>query len=254
MNKSLPAWTQQDDAEYNRLATEMNEDSKTQFTLFTFSITASTAILGFLTSTAVASNAILLPGLPHGSFFLVPLIVLLPTSMLILNRARTRNRKAAYIIVNFDYKRLCAEGITNQTSLEEVRRSTFLPWETALHILDRTNPKVNRYVHLAPSLKYMAICYFVVEILCAALALYMTRQDSLYTLIGLGMAIAFVVIPVYRYRIKALVELKGSISIQGYVEQWLKLKYGTVDNAPMKYLSQWIQEFNPQEQQDVVRP
>jgi hypothetical protein len=252
--KLSPAWTRQDDAEYNRLSTEMTEDAKTQFTLFTFSITASTAVLGFLTSTALGAGSLGLLGLPPGAFFLVPLIVLLPTSWMILNRARTRNRKVGYIIICFDYKRLRAEGITDRTPLDEVRRYPFLPWETALHILERTNLSADppRQVHLARPLRYMTLSYFAIETLCIALAVYTSLQASWFVFLILGLIVIGVLLLSY-CRFKALMELKGRISIQGYVEQWLQLKFGKISGAPL-YLQQWLEEYNRRKPQSPPRP
>lgn len=248
------SWTQEDDAEYNRLSTEMADDAKMQFTLFTFSITTSTAVLGFLIGTALGANSLGLFGLPPGAFFLVPLIVLLPTSWMILNRARTRNRKVAYIIICFDYKRLCAEGITNRTPLDEVRRYPFLPWETALHILDRTNLNADppRQVHLARPLRYMTLSYFAIETFCIALAIYTSLQTSWSVLLTLGLIVIGVLLLSY-YRFKALMELKARISIQGYVEQWLQLKFGKISDAPL-YLQQWLEEYNRKKPQGPPRP
>lgn len=250
--KSLPSWTPQDDAEYNRLALEMNEDAKLQFTLFTFSITAATAVLGFLTRSMEGTNSTLSSGLPSGYLFLVPLVVLLPTSLMILNRARTRNRKAAYIVVSFDYKRLRSEGVTDQTPLDEVRQYPYLPWETALHILDRTNWEANRRVHLAPALKYMFISYFAIEIICIALAVYISRQAIWYMLVIMGLIVVSSIIPVYWFRIKVLIRLTRDISIQGFVKQWLILKPDKIGGAP-QYLQIWIEEFEKTDQMKAFR-
>lgn len=245
VNASLrnSVWTSQDDAEYNRLAVEMNEDGKLQFTLFTFGVTTSTAILGLLSRTAIGTNAINIWGLPPGFFFLVPLMVLLPTSLVILNRARTRNRKAAYIVVYYDYKRLIHDcGITNNTPLEEVRRLPFIPWETALHILDRTNPQHNRPGHLAPALKYMAYCYYTIEILCVILAIYTSLSAPL---ILQGILLMFAItslLVVYRDRRNTLRMLSKELSIQGFVKAWLVIS-GRKGDLP-RYLKEWIEEID----------
>jgi hypothetical protein len=248
-DKKPPKYTEHDDAEYHRLAAEMNEDARLQFTLFTFGITASTAVLGFLTSADISSISPLLSGLPPGSFFLTPLIVLIPTSLTILNRARTRNRKASYIMVNFDRKRLYAEEeINDKTSLEKVRKHPFLPWETALHILQRTNPKdsPHRRVHLAPSLKYMAICYCILEMLCVFLTFYASRKADLLVNGIMGGILAILLIFAYWSRGSTLIDLRKTISIQGYVKQWLNLKYGTDEETGPKYLFEWVREFESQ--------
>lgn len=236
-------WTSQDDAEYNRLAVEMNEDGKLQFTLFTFGVTTSTAILGLLSRIAIETNATGIWGLPPGFFFLVPLMVLLPTSLVILNRARTRNRKAAYIVVYYDYKRLVHDcGITDDTSLEQVRKLPFIPWETALHILDRTNPQHNRPGHLAPALKYMAYCYYTIEILCVILAIY-TSLSAPWVLQGILLIFATTsLLVVYRDRRSTLRMLNRELSIQGFVKAWLEIS-GRKGNLP-RYLKEWIEEID----------
>lgn len=243
---SLSTWGTHDDAEYNRLAAEMNEDMKLQFKLFTFAITATTAVLGFLTSRTAGADSTLFSGLPLGTLFLTPLVLLLPTSLMVLNRARTRNRKAAYVVVALDYKRLRGEGVTDQTPLKEVRRLPVIPWETALHILDRTNRNENRRVHLAPSLKYMSISYFVIEILCVALAFYTSRQVGGSMLIYLALIVACLVFPVYGYRIRVLIGLKDEISVQGYVDNWLRYKFQESQDRP-QYLREWIDEYRHRE-------
>lgn len=257
--QNLVGWTQQDDAEYNRLAIEMNEDAKLQFTFFTFAITTTTAVLSILATKTSVPDLRSLSGLPPGLFFLTPLIILVPTSLLILNRARTRNRKAAYIIVSFEYKRLAAEGVTEQTSLGDVRQLPFIPWETALHILDRTNKNEDRRVHLAPAFKYMAYSYGSIEILCILLAVKSSWielfQVPLYVQTILGI-IAVLLIFSYVYRWRTLwTDLKSSISVQGYVEQWLKLKFHNDLNKAPRYLREWLEEYNyKKEKPRVSRP
>jgi hypothetical protein len=233
----------------------MNEDSKLQFTLFTFGITTSTVVLGFLTSPNSTGNLSVLPGIPTGFSFLVPLIVLIPTSLAILNRARTRNRKAAYIIVNFDYRRLRAEGVTDETPLAEVRQRPFLPWETALHILDRTNMSVSpsRRVHLGRILRYMAICYFVVEALCIFLSISTSRLGGSIMVLIMQILLALLILFAFFYRLNALAELTKTLSIQGYVENWLNLRYGNLERAP-KYFREWIGEYHRQSPRNPQRP
>jgi hypothetical protein len=237
----------------------MNEDAKLQFTFFTFAITTTTAALSILATKSSVPDLRALSGLPPGLFFLIPLIILVPTSLLILNRARTRNRKAAYIIVSFEYKRLTAEGVTNYTPLEEVRQLPFLPWETALHILDRTNKNDDRRVHLAPAFKYMAYSYGSIETLCILLALksswFEILQLQLYVQLILGV-MAVVLAYSYYYRSNVLFsDLKGSISVQGYVEQWLKLKFRNDLSKAPRYLREWLEEYNyKKEKTRVSRP
>jgi hypothetical protein len=171
-----------------------------------------------------------------------------------LNRARTRNRKAAYIIINFDYKRLCAEGVTTQSSLNEVRRLPFLPWETALHILDRTNLAASRRGHLAPTLRYMAFCYFIIELLCVFLAIYLSWPLISYSSIILILIVVFLVIALDIYRLRVLKALKGRISVQGYVEQWLALKFDNKLEMAPQYLQEWVHEYNAKKPRPTPHP
>lgn len=236
-------WTQQDDAENNRLSSEMTDDTKLQFSLFTFGITTSTVVIGILASVAGTDKTLIFSNIPFGAFFLSPLIVLIPTSLVILNKARTRNRKAAYIIVNFDYKRLLSEGFTSSASLTEIRTYPFLPWETALHILQRTNPDKGKYVHLAPALKYMAVCYLVIEILCIFLGIYTSWQANPDLIIWIAIGGILIYLLITWHRATNLLQLKGKFSIQGYVEQWLDLK----STKKPAYLHEWIKEFKNRE-------
>jgi len=247
-----PPWTLQDEAEYDRLAEEMNDDAKLQFTLFTFGITASTAVLGLLAISLEGQNTTFFSVFPKGIVFLLPLIVLFPTSLMILNRARTRNRKTSYIIVNFDYKRLCSEGMANK-SLDEIRRYQFIPWETALHILDRTySKKSTSLVHLPPAIKYMAGCYLVIESFCIALAFIASLEANPIALWAMSLLLLILVVIVYSIRIKALRDLRGEISIQGYVERWLVRKYGDdLDGAP-RHLKEWLEEFHSKAPANLV--
>jgi len=239
VQNKLPVWSNQDDAEYNRLSTEMNEDAKLQFTFFTFGITASTAVLGFLTSSAVNVNSIPIPGM------------LYPTSLLILNRARTRNRKAAYVITHLDYKRLRADGITDQTPLKAVREHPYLPWETALHIIERTNKRVHKNAHFPPALRYIYSCYFAIESICIFLAFFTSWQASKITLLAMGIAILVFTLPVYFIRVQRALLLKKQLSIQGCVKRWLEYKFEQYNNAPL-YIREWISEFA--EEYSVIPP
>lgn len=252
-NLPSPTWTQQDDAEYNRLATEMNEDLRFQFTLFTFGITTTTAVLGLIATTIIRADDPSLSGFPFGIFFLVPLVVLLPTSLMILNRARTRNRKACYVMVVLEYKRLRAGGITDQTSLEEVKNLPFLPWETALHIIERSNSDRSARVHLAPAIRYMFSSYFTIEILCIVLAFYTLIRVTQMFPVWLAVILAIVVIPVYFFRIIALLKLTSGDSVQGYAEKWLIYKYNVRNKKPPVYLSEWINKHYKKKPRQSLR-
>lgn len=234
------AWTSEDDSEYTRLAEEMNEDAKLQFQLFTFAITATMAVLSFLTSRPVDDQPPFPFGLPPGTFFLVPLILLLPTSLMILNRARTRNRKAAYVIMFLDYKRLVSEGVEENQSLDDIRKRPFLPWETALQVLERTNRARKRRVHLGPVIRYMIISCIVIEIFCIVLAYFALRQSqqSMLPLV----IVVFVVMLIYFYRISLLIHLRGRDSVQGYVAGWLECRKNLGGKTPT-YLQKLIEEY-----------
>jgi hypothetical protein len=56
------------------------------------------------------------------------------------------------------------------------------------------------------------------------------------------------------YRLRVLRALKGRISVQGYVEQWLVLKFGDKLEMRPHYLHEWIQEHNTKKPQSMPRP
>ena len=252
-------WTPGDDAEHHRLATEMNDDASMQYTLFTFGITASTAVLGFLASAAMGTTQPAASRLEEGLFFLVPLVILLPTSLMILNLARTRNRKAAYVFVYLDPRRLCMDRAIkpDTTTLLEVRKTPSIPWETALLILDRSNTKAKRFGHLSPTLDYMALSSFAIELLCIAFAFYIWFQAGQFlSMLVPALLVLALVIPVYIVRINALRDLSGirtcwsksctrvknlerNTSIQGYAARWIRWE---CEQSP-KYLREWMHEY-----------
>jgi hypothetical protein len=224
-------WSSEDEAECNRLATEMQEDARWQIQLFTFAVTATAVILGVIGK--IDSNV----GdvIPAGLAFLSPLIVLIPTTLMILNRARTRNRKAAFMFSVLDCKRLRVSGVQHGDAFEEVKQRDDLPWETALHIIDRFDDKAGP--HLAPALRYMTICSFLMELLCMGLAFWSLRQADPRVLLAVGAA-ALASLLLLSMRWRALAHLKGSKSIQGYAMGWLESRN---PNEVPRYLKEWVE-------------
>ncbi len=229
-------WTRQDAAECGRLVAEMSEDTRWQLQLFTFGVTAAALALSVLARGAPATETVVSPGL----FWLGPLFVLVPASLMILNRARARNRKAAYMIVTLDYKRLLIEGVTDSTSLAEIRRRSDVPWETALHILERTNQETNTKPHLARALAYMTMSSLFSEILFISLAFLETWSTNNILVVVVGFAL--VDASLIATRCLALRDLKRSTSIQGYVAHWLRLRYRNDHRSIPRYLSEWTDE------------
>jgi len=233
-------------AEYTRLADEMAEDAKWQLQLFTFAVTGSAAVLTLLsTQRSAEPGAITSALVPMGLFFLAPLVVVVPSSLMILNRARTRNRKAAFIVAYLDSRRLAEEPerpedkVDSVTTLAKVRESTTLPWETALQLLDRSNLTRNRRIHLGPALRYMFWGFFTIEALCLALTAVSLQPQSWISAWVLVVAVALFSALV-GYRLALLRRLKREDSIQGFVRRWLELRTDRV-RWPT-YLREWIEE------------
>ena len=84
--------------EYRRLATEIIKDRELQFRLFWQSITVTAVIFSFC-ATILDSEL----WLHYPIVILAPHLILIPTATIILNRARTVNRKSAYLMVVFDH-------------------------------------------------------------------------------------------------------------------------------------------------------
>jgi hypothetical protein len=224
------AWEEFDTIEYERLVSEMRDDARWQLQIFTFALTATALILGVRAPNASQLGA----AIPGNLFPLAPLVILIPSSLIILNRARTRNRKAAYMLSYLEAKQLRIKGFAN-LSLETVRARPDLPWETALHLLDRKVP------HIPPALKYMVSCYIIIEWICVGLSLYFSA-----TLLARGVSTSFAlfVIAASIFRLVLLYKLKGKRSIQGYSKQWLEHRHGKeLENCP-EYLKTWIGELS----------
>lgn len=219
-------WTVQDAADCTRLANEMQEDARWQIQLFTFAVTATAIILGIISKVDSGTGN----GIPAGLVFLSPLIVLAPTSLMILNRARTRNRKAGFMFAVLDCKRLMISGVELGDDLDVVKRRRDLPWETALHVIERLKP------HLAPALLYMTVSSVFMELLCVGLTFWVERNAGRIVLMAVAV-VAVVDVLLVSFRWRALFRLKHDKSIQGYAKAWLKSQ----DQLEIpKYLKDWV--------------
>jgi hypothetical protein len=263
----MPQWTREDGAECSRLVQEMAADERFQFSLFTFGLTATAVILGV----ARASGHFETLHIPRELVFLTPLIILVPSSALIVNRARSRNRKAAYMICYLDYKRLLASGVQDHLKLGEVRRRSEVPWETALNILDRSydvHPlHRRRRVHLARAITWMMGSSMFVEMMCVGL--FFASAGGLLDvskggrtdyhvgdyIIFASVAVVVAELPLLAVRVYRTLLLEGRDSIQEYVVRWLELRYGPGwasdrhsgrrNDGPL-YLAEWIHEWSQQ--------
>jgi len=228
------------EGERARLVMEMQEDARWQLQLFTFAVTVTGVILGLVSKLEGTST-----GLPAVIVFLSPLVILVPSSLMILNRARTRNRKAAFIFVSIDHKLLCLAGVEEGDSIDTVARRDDLPWETALHILERRNRsslrKSSKRPHLGPDLRNMAACFLGIELLCVGLAASVAASNSpeathaVQAVIGAETAL-------FALRGALLWRLTRGTSIQGYASKWLRQRY-LHDEIPFQYLSQFVAEY-----------
>lgn len=237
-----------DNAEYKRLTDEMAADAKWQLQLFTFAVTGSAAVLTLLSAKAGSSELPTAPGVPMGLFFLAPLVVIIPSSLMILNRARTRNRKAAFIVTYLDYERLCERSVDKGDKVDEltplptVRTRADLPWETALQLLHRSYESRGRRIHLAPALVFMFLGFLAIEGLCVTLAYFTLREQPWITMTPKLGALAIAIVLV-SYRVYLLLPLAGEESIQGFVRIWLELRTDTDGGRTSPaYLREWIEE------------
>lgn len=242
-------WEDPDAAECGRLVREMTEDATWQFRTFTFALTATGILLSVLGPILGGSTSHIpelspaaqaaLPQYLLPFFFLTPLVFLIPSSYIIMNRARTRNRKAAYMICVLDYKRLRIAGVGDGHSLDQVRRWQDVPWETALHLVhdDRRNP------HVAPALRYMAWTYFLTESICFLLAGAMLTASVLWTRAVYLFAV-LVTAEVYFvvHRLAILFSLRRDRSIQGHARSWLKVRFGESREKWPVFFREWIQK------------
>lgn len=212
-------WSTAHTTEYSRLATEMAEDAKWQLHLFTFGVTSAPVILtvlkGWLDSQIPSES---LP-VPAGWFFLAPLVVLVPTSFIILNRARTRNRKAAFIVTLMDPIRLADAGVGNHHRLQEVLRRGDLPWETALLFFERASPTSKRKTHFPPAVLTMLLSYFAIETVSWWLA-YASVRTVIDAKTMVGMLLVAVLL--LGSRTWWFWRLRSAQSIQAYVVKWLE--------------------------------
>jgi hypothetical protein len=244
----VPVWDNTDGKEFGRLVREMQTDATLQFQIFTFALSATAVILGVLAPNPAKVG----DNLPASAFFfLIPLIVLIPSSLMILNRARTRNRKSAYMICYLDAKRLRIGGVTDTASLADVRRRPDLPWETALHILMRTGK--TGLPHLPPALKYMGYCYLLAELVCLSPGAYFAISlKSPPSEIFMGAGAAFW-LSVAIYRTWALRQLKARASIQYFAKLWLVGRFGDTLVGCPQYFRDWIDETWHEKQPEQMR-
>jgi hypothetical protein len=136
--------------------------------------------------------------------------------------------------------------------LAAVRQLDNLPWETALHILDRTQLHEKRGPHIPPALLYMMVSYTILETACALLALYTTYSFNGLTFWLLLLAVLGIGSTTYWFRFKLLRGLKHKLSIQGYAKRWFVAKFsdGTAEISPTQdlripaYLRGWFREVD----------
>ncbi|MBI5504846.1 MAG: hypothetical protein HY899_08575 [Deltaproteobacteria bacterium] len=231
-------WEREDGAECMRLVGETAEDVHWQLQLFTSGITAPALALCVLARGTPATGTVVSPGL----FYLVPLLVLVSSSLVILNRARARNRKAAFVI-GLDYKRLSVAGVAvDTTPLTEACRRSDVPWETALHLLECTHVETQPRPHLPRALVYVTFASFFAEILLISLVVVEPLPRKALLILVAGVAALDVALIVYRSM--AVFDLRGLTSIQGCAALRLRFPKRGPTRLP-EYLVEWTDECEP---------
>lgn len=219
-------------AEYQRLSEEIQRDRDLQFTVFWQSLAVTALLLSVFAGTL---SLIAWSRIPF--VVLAPHIILIPACAIILNRARTANRKSGYVIVAF------TSHNDNNTN------SRMRNWEHDLSVFrSKENSQDNDTPpHRATTILHMLISATVMEILCLvafiALMIFPDDTDSLTSSIG-ELMLAWIYLLFYSYmlsaRTKAYFCTRYADSIQGYAKRW-QVSLG-VDKSILDHIIIWDAE------------
>ncbi|MCG8470185.1 MAG: hypothetical protein MJB57_18570 [Gemmatimonadetes bacterium] len=230
----------------DRLSREMDTDTRIQFGTARFSITAAAILLG-----AVIAWSQRAPGSSSAILFLLPVAILLPASLTILNRARTRNRKAAYVIAILDTHRLRLQGDGDLHGDSLHRR--LIPWETALHLAFRKTP------HSSGAIRNSLCATQLLEFACVYLAGWQliappeVNGGTSVRAAGFAHPAAFValfVIVIVGFWIRRVIlyrRLKYDDSIQEYTKLWLKRAYDPARTDWPPHLAKYVENVENSE-------
>lgn len=197
-------------AEHTRLVDEIQKDRELQFRIFWQALTI-TAVM-FSISVNIMDSEI---GLNFPFLLLAPHLILVPSTAIILNRARTANRKNGYILTVFD------------------QVSDFSNWEKDLSRLRGEIP------HRPATLKSMLLTVTTFEIVCLLLFFAFLFALSKNTTAFYGDILPFiscVYLIIYSLliskRFRSYFCIRYETSIQGYATQWAKTLGLNVENDP----------------------
>ncbi len=195
--------------EYRRLATEIIKDRELQFRLFWQSITVTAVIFSFC-ATILDSEL----WLHYPIVILAPHLILIPTATIILNRARTVNRKSAYLMVVFDHY---ADSHN---------------WERDLSILRRmdNDEQPHRIPHRAATIRDMLTSLAMVELLCIFAYFFLLftqpqrlRDNAWYVVLVFGVIYSALYTSLFAERARYFFQTKYEDSIQGYASMWSRV-------------------------------
>jgi len=224
-------------AELSRLQEEIQRDRDLQFRVFWQAVTV-TAVLFSLSVSVMKSDLVI--SFPF--IFLVPHLILIPSTAIILNRARTGNRKNAYLLTRFD------------------EFATIANWEKDLALLRNFNPdneetlpqksnSATTRTHRAATLKSMILTITLLEIFSLltfgsfAFTYIMFHNDLYSQLLPYG---CFIYTAIYftlvAKRLRSYFCTKYETSIQGYANVWAKvlgIDKSKIDNFPQWEIENW---------------
>lgn len=231
-------------AEHTRLSQEMLEDVNTEFRTFRFGVTTAAVLIGAIVAWSHAyPDSVGFQGVGRALLFLLPISVLSPSALMILNRGRTRNRKVAYIIAMLDAECLKAQGRQNSTMRELECHP--VPWETALHLAFRRGSP-----HWSSLHKTSMTVIFALEIACVYLATLslLSAEGLSRAAMGHSVAAMSVVILLTGYgwwrRYRAMIRLRQDDSIQGFLRRWLNRAYKHEQrNSWPRYLREFVELY-----------
>ena len=217
-NNTIPDFEK---ADLDRLINEIQKDRDLQFRIFWQTLTI-TAILFSLALNMMESKL----GINFPFIFLAPHLILLPSTAIILNRARTANRKSGYIIVTFG----------------EI--AYFSNWEKDLSILRGKVP------HRAATIRSMLITITIMELVCLLLFftfMFTTAKNSPTTyahLLPLFCCLYFIFYCLLiSKRFRSFFCTRYKTSIQGFATIWAdvkKLDIKKIENFPKWDADEWI--------------
>ncbi len=209
--------------EYERLSSEIIKDRELQFRLFWQSITVTAVIFSFCASIFQPDFWAKFPFI-----ILSPHLILIPTATIILNRAKTANRKSGYIMAAYN------------------KFAKQFNWERDLSMLRRIDKETGKSKppHRAATIKNMLMAISSLEIICMLIFLIFlmlqpehTRDNFWWSVAFLGVVYSIFYTHVLAIRIRAFFCTRYMESIQGYATNWIEIL--KLDDSAMKDIGYW---------------